>query len=495
MAAVKSGPFSRPGEFTHLPEGPIIRTDIRLTVGAVALVLMVSTSALAQQPGRCVLTNADRRANAALSFEDFDQKGVLPSTWRALSNDGCFDTASDAMESYLLDGPVTDQRERGDMSFHLGQTLALAGRTSEATVAMTAAARTGAAPDDDFDWHTYVVGTWAFLARDRERLEAAKRRLSSEPGRGNQINAAALSGLDACFDRPYVEAYQRPCREKADAPTPYDGVTIVSGDGADGASPGGPFDRIMVTAGVWEPSPHLWQQLVEGGLMLAPVELRGGGGCRVTLFRRTGERLTEERSAPGWFVPLVGQLQRRDDVNRPLDTLASWPVIKDVTPARWPLPLASQSGGGRSAATRFRDFLGRTEPGFTVFAPAGPPSVGLTDIEPFGVVVLSDDSIALWKAGELLAYGGLTAARRMACAYSTWTELGMPDGASFSLEISAVGAAAYDEHERWVEVRGGTALTWCLRPGARDWRTLLRDAGGGHGHGRQDTVRPPGCSA
>ena len=43
-----------------------------------------------------------------------------------------------------------------------------------------------------------------------------------------------------------------------------DGVTIVSGDGADGVSPGELFDRIMVTAGVWEESPHLWQQLVEG---------------------------------------------------------------------------------------------------------------------------------------------------------------------------------------------------------------------------------------
>lgn len=274
-----------------------------------------------------------------------------------------------------------------------------------------------------------------------------------------------------------------------------DGVTIVSGDGADGASPGGQFDRIMVTAGVWEPPPHLWQQLVEGGLMLAPMELRGGGGCRVTLFRRTGERLTEERSTQGWFVPLVGQRQRRDDVNRPLETLASWPVIKDVAPARWPLPLASQSGGGRSAATRFRDFLGRTEPAFTVFAPAAPPSVGLTDIEPFGIVILSDHSIALWKAGELLAYGGLTAARRMACAYSTWTELGMPDRASFSLEISAVGAAANGEHERWVEVRGGAALTWCLRPGARDWRTLLHDPGDDPGHGSQDTVGPPGRPA
>lgn len=208
------------GEFTHLSEGLIIRIDIRSTVGTVALALMVSTSALAQQPGRCVLTDADRRANAALSFEDFDQKGVLSSTWRALSNDGCFDTASDAIESYLLDDPVTDQRERGDMSFHLGQTLALAGRTAEATVAMTAAAGSGVAPDDAFDWHTYVVGTWAFLARNRERLEAAKRRLSAEPGRGNQINAAALSGLDACFDRPYVEAHQKQCREKADAPKP-----------------------------------------------------------------------------------------------------------------------------------------------------------------------------------------------------------------------------------------------------------------------------------
>jgi len=268
-----------------------------------------------------------------------------------------------------------------------------------------------------------------------------------------------------------------------------DGVAIVSGDGADGASPGGLFDRMMVTAGVWEPSPHLWSQVVEGGLILVPLELRGGGGCRVSLLRRTGERLLEERSTPGWFVPLVGRGQGRHGVNRPLETLASWSAIKDGVPPRWLLPLASQSGGAQSAAARFRGFLGRTEPGFAVFAPAEPPSPGRTDIDPFGLVDDADGSVALWRAGELLAHGGLTAARRLAHAYVAWTELGMPDGASFSLEVSTVDATTCDERERWVEVRGGTALTWRLHPGASDWRTLLHEPGADAGHGGQDTVR------
>ena len=229
--------------------------------------------------------------------------------------------------------------------------------------------------------------------------------------------------------------------------------------------------------------------------MLVPVELRGGGGCRVTLLRRTGQRLVEERSTPGWFVPLVGRGQARDGVNRPLETLASWSAIKDDVPVRWPLPLASRSGGARSAATRFRGFLGRTEPGFAVFAPAEAPSPGRADIDPFGLVDDGEGSVALWRAGELLAHGGLAAARRLARAYARWTELGMPEDASFRLEVSSSEAGAPPDDGCWTEVRGGTALAWRLHPDARAWRTLLREPTDDEGSGARSAVATRGRSA
>ena len=105
-------------------------------------------------------------------------------------------------------------------------------------------------------------------------------------------------------------------------------------------------------------------------------------------------------------------------MNRPPETLASWSAIEDDAPVLWPLPLASRSGGARSAATRFRGFLGRTESGFAVFAPAGAPSPGRADIDPFGLVDDADGSVAMWRAGELVAHDGLAAARRLARAYA-----------------------------------------------------------------------------
>ncbi len=122
------------------------------------------------------------------------------------------------MQAYMLDGPFADPHLRAVMAFHLGQTLAQVGRTAEAAVAI-AGARHAAAPDEDgFDWNTYVEGTWAYLTRDKARLDAALERLSREPGDRNRINAGALSGLVNCFDRPYAEAYERVCRAPNPAP-------------------------------------------------------------------------------------------------------------------------------------------------------------------------------------------------------------------------------------------------------------------------------------
>jgi hypothetical protein len=47
-----------------------------------------STAVFATTPV-CSLTQADRDANAGLSFEEFVQPGTLPSSWRVHDNAGC----------------------------------------------------------------------------------------------------------------------------------------------------------------------------------------------------------------------------------------------------------------------------------------------------------------------------------------------------------------------------------------------------------------------
>jgi len=65
----------------------------------------------------------------------------------------------------------------------------------------------------DLDWTTYLVGTWAFLVKDRATLDAASSKMAAEPGDANRLDGAVLRGLQACFDKDYDTAYND-CRPK-----------------------------------------------------------------------------------------------------------------------------------------------------------------------------------------------------------------------------------------------------------------------------------------
>jgi protein-L-isoaspartate(D-aspartate) O-methyltransferase len=55
----------------------------------------------------------------------------------------------------------------------------------------------------------------------------------------------------------------------------FTGVTVVCGDGADGVPGHAPYDRIIVTAGVWDLEPQWLAQLAAGGRVVAPISVRG----------------------------------------------------------------------------------------------------------------------------------------------------------------------------------------------------------------------------
>jgi protein-L-isoaspartate(D-aspartate) O-methyltransferase len=55
----------------------------------------------------------------------------------------------------------------------------------------------------------------------------------------------------------------------------FAGVTVVCGDGADGVPSHAPYDRIIVTAGVWDLAPQWLAQLRGNGRIVAPVSVRG----------------------------------------------------------------------------------------------------------------------------------------------------------------------------------------------------------------------------
>jgi protein-L-isoaspartate(D-aspartate) O-methyltransferase len=55
----------------------------------------------------------------------------------------------------------------------------------------------------------------------------------------------------------------------------FAGVTVVCGDGAQGVPGHAPYDRIIVTAGIWDLAPQWLAQLGAGGRIVAPVSVRG----------------------------------------------------------------------------------------------------------------------------------------------------------------------------------------------------------------------------
>jgi len=259
-------------------------------------------------------------------------------------------------------------------------------------------------------------------------------------------------------------------------------VEIVVGDGAQGHAAGAPYDRAMITAGTWDLPAVLFDQVMDGGRILVPVELRDGSGCEVTVLRRQGAVLVAEQAVPGWFVPLLGPGQDRGGAYRPLDTLPFWNAVRGKPSVRCGLSLGALPGSGlASNAAQFRGFLGRTEPGMAVFtagvdagwAPWRPALPSSRPIPPFGLVDEADRSVALWNAGELVGYGGRAAAVRLARAYARWAEFGLPGTGAFGLEIHRADTAPAGSDHLWVEPRGATALAWRFKPGAASWRSLL----------------------
>jgi len=181
-----------------------------MKIAIVAMALVFCGTAFAGAP-QCRLTAADKAANARLSYDDFDQKGTLPSSWRALSNAGCDRLAAEAAEDYMLHHAPLTESQRGTLLFHEAQSLAQAGEERQAARLVAAARYLKQKPDDSFDWNTYVEGTWAFLVKDRIRLDAAVAKLSAAKSEENAINARVLRGLAKCFTRSYKAAYTPEC--------------------------------------------------------------------------------------------------------------------------------------------------------------------------------------------------------------------------------------------------------------------------------------------
>lgn len=178
----------------------------RWAVLAIASLLSANAATAAPQPA-CQLTAADKAANRTMSFDDFDQKGVAPSTWRALEVAGCHGLAAEAADDYLANGPAQTPGHKSDILFHEAQSLAMLGDNVTAARLVSAAIPAGREIAPSLDWTAYLVGTRAFLVKDRVTLDAAVQEMAREQGYLNRLDGGILAGQSRCFDKPYKEAY------------------------------------------------------------------------------------------------------------------------------------------------------------------------------------------------------------------------------------------------------------------------------------------------
>ena len=145
----------------------------------------------------------------------------------------------------------------------------------------------------------YVVGYMT------ERLEVEPQHRVLEIGTGSGYQAAVLSRL--AREVVSIERYRTLAETARDRlkTLGYTNVTILVGDGFDGAPERAPFDRIIVTAAADEVPRALTEQLREGGKMLLPLGPRDGTQHLVKLTKTAGGGLEREELIAVRFVPLL----------------------------------------------------------------------------------------------------------------------------------------------------------------------------------------------
>ena len=146
----------------------------------------------------------------------------------------------------------------------------------------------------------------SLMARMLDRLGVEPGQRVLEVGAGTGYNAALLAALGAEVTSVELQpAVADAARKHLDAA----GLTaeVVTGDGA--SPPPGPFDRIIVTAGLWEIPAPLVAALADGGVLVAPLRLNGIEA--VFALRREGDGLVAAGAIPCGFMPLRGTDEAR----------------------------------------------------------------------------------------------------------------------------------------------------------------------------------------
>jgi len=152
--------------------------------------------------------------------------------------------------------------------------------------------------------HGQTISQPAVVAFMSQKLCPDPKAKVLEIGTGCGYQAAILSKL---FRRVYtIERYRDLLRaaEQRFRELRLNNIVPMWGDGTTGWPEQAPFDRIILTAGLDAVPAVLFDQLSEGGLLIAPVGDPGSNQTLV-LFRKEGEEISREELWPVRFVPVL----------------------------------------------------------------------------------------------------------------------------------------------------------------------------------------------
>lgn len=153
-----------------------------------------------------------------------------------------------------------------------------------------------------------------------ELLDVAPGHRVLEIGAATGINAALLAELTGPTGHvTTIEIDDDLAHGARDAlaSTGYAGVEVITGDGALGHPAGGPFDRIVVTAGAFDIPADWWDQLAPHGRIVVPLRLHPSGLTRVLpLVRRNTDNMVSTSALVCGFVPMRGSGEYAENMIR-----------------------------------------------------------------------------------------------------------------------------------------------------------------------------------
>lgn len=91
----------------------------------------------------------------------------------------------------------------------------------------------------------------------------------------------------------------------------HENIFVKAADGSQGLPEKGPFDRIILSVAVDEVPQALLEQLAPGGILVAPIGVRGQFLCRLTKSL-DGERIEKELLLPVKFVSIRNEAPREN---------------------------------------------------------------------------------------------------------------------------------------------------------------------------------------